>query len=166
MGHGFLSQANIEELGITPCRKGAGAHFSAPSEGLGFRAPPSPSPWGRWRGAALRRTVTDEGSPPPAGLTAPCTDLALLSKFGINAIPCRGYNPSVFSARETSRKASSPYTGEPRFALSSPYRAQGSRGSRSMRLAKAGFSAVLFDSFTVMNYNNSDTKCFFKRCLL
>ena len=27
-------------------------------------------PWGRWRGAALRRTVTDEGSPPEAGLTA------------------------------------------------------------------------------------------------
>ena len=31
---------------------------------------PLPSPWGRWRGAALRRTVTDEGSPPLAGLTA------------------------------------------------------------------------------------------------
>ena len=30
---------------------------------------------------------------PPQG-----TDLALLSKLGINAITCRGYNPSVFSA--------------------------------------------------------------------
>ena len=29
---------------------------------------------------------------------------------GISAIPCRGYNPSVFSACKTSRKASSPYT--------------------------------------------------------
>ena len=29
----------------------------------------------------------------------------------------RGYNPSVFSACKTSRKSSSPYTGEPRTAL-------------------------------------------------
>ena len=43
---------------------------------------------------------------PPQG-----TDLILLSKFGVNAIPCRGYNPSVSFAD------SSPYTGEPRFAL-------------------------------------------------
>ena len=59
------------------------------------------------------------------GLTAPSsegaeaappqsTDLALLSKFGVNAVTGRRYNPSVFSACETSRKASSPYTGEPR----------------------------------------------------
>ena len=31
---------------------------------------PLPSPWGRWRGAALRRTATDESSPPLADLTA------------------------------------------------------------------------------------------------
>ena len=52
----------------------------------------------------------------PLGVTAP-----LLKKGsqenGINAITCRGYNPSVFSACKTSRKASSPYTGEPRFTL-------------------------------------------------
>ena len=35
-------------------------------------------------------------------------------KFGVNAFPCRRYNPSVFSACETSRKSSSPCTGEPR----------------------------------------------------
>ena len=29
--------------------------------------------WGRWHGAAQRRSVTDEGSPPPAGLTAAYT---------------------------------------------------------------------------------------------
>ena len=36
----------------------------------------------------------------------------------------------------TSRKASSPYTGEPRSALRSPCRAQGSREVRSVRLAE------------------------------
>ena len=40
-------------------RKVCGAHFGK------FRA--------LRRGAALRRTVTDEGSPPEAGLTAACT---------------------------------------------------------------------------------------------
>ena len=38
-------------------------------------------------------------------------------KMRVNAIIGRGYNPSVFSACKTSRKASSPYTGEPRSAL-------------------------------------------------
>ena len=38
-------------------------------------------------------------------------------KSRVNAFPCRRYNPSVFSACKTSRKSSSPYTGEPRFAL-------------------------------------------------
>ena len=38
-------------------------------------------------------------------------------KMRVNAITGRGYNPSVFSACETSRKSSSPYTGEPRSAL-------------------------------------------------
>ena len=37
--------------------------------------------------------------------------------LGVNAIACHGYNPSVFSACKTSRKASSPCTGEPRTAL-------------------------------------------------
>ena len=41
--------------------------------------------------------------------------------FGVNAVTGRGYNPSVSFAD------SSPYTGEPRSALSSPYRAQGSQ---------------------------------------
>ena len=41
-------------------------------------------------------------------------------KSRVNAITGRGYNPSGFSACETSRKASSPYTGEPRFAPHSP----------------------------------------------
>ena len=45
-----------------------------------------------------------EAAPPQS------TDLALLSKFGVNAITGRGYNPSVFSACKTSRKASSPCT--------------------------------------------------------
>ena len=35
---------------------------------------------------------------------------------GTNAIPCRGYNPSV-APLKAKRRASSPYTGEPRFAL-------------------------------------------------
>ena len=35
-------------------------------------------------------------------------------RFSVNAIIGRRYNPSVFSACKTSRKASSPYTGEPR----------------------------------------------------
>ena len=42
------------------------------------------------------------------------TDLILLSKFGVNAVTGRGYNPSGFSACFTSRKASSPCTREPR----------------------------------------------------
>ena len=42
--------------------------------------------------------------------------------FGVNAVTGRGYNPSVSFAD------SSPYTGEPRSALSSPCRVQGSRG--------------------------------------
>ena len=41
------------------------------------RQPPLPSPWGRWRGAALCRTVTDEGSPPSAGLIAAHTFVIL-----------------------------------------------------------------------------------------
>ena len=49
------------------------------------------------------------------------------NRFSVNAVTGRRYNPSVFSACETSRKSSSPYTGEPRSALSSPCRAQGSR---------------------------------------
>ena len=56
----------------------------------------------------LSRDWQGEGAP------APCTDLDLLSKLGVNAATCRRYNPSVFSACETSRKSSSPYTGEPR----------------------------------------------------
>ena len=57
--------------------------------------------------------------PPPSseggeGTPVPCTELDLLSKLGVNAVTGRGYNPSVFSACETSRKSSSPYTGEPR----------------------------------------------------
>ena len=35
-------------------------------------------------------------------------------KMRVNAFTGRRYNPSVFSACKTSRKASSPYTGEPR----------------------------------------------------
>ena len=58
------------------------------------------------------------------GSAANRTDLILLSKFSVNAIPCRRYNPSVFSACKTSRKASSPCTGEPRSALRLPCRAQ------------------------------------------
>ena len=42
--------------------------------------------------------------------------------FGVNAVTGRGYNPSVSFAD------SSPYTGEPRSALSSPCGVQGSRG--------------------------------------
>ena len=38
-------------------------------------------------------------------------------KIRVNAMPCRKYNPSVFSACKTSRKSSSPYTGEPRSAF-------------------------------------------------
>ena len=40
------------------------------------------------------------------------------NRFSVNAFTGRRYNPSVFSACKTSRKSSSPYTGEPRFALS------------------------------------------------
>ena len=47
----------------------------------------------------------------PRRLPPQATDLALRSKLGVNAIPCRRYNPSVGFAD------SSPYTGEPRFAL-------------------------------------------------
>ena len=46
----------------------------------------------------------------PRRLPPQATDLALLSKFGVNAIIGRRYNPSVFSACKTSRKSSSPYT--------------------------------------------------------
>ena len=49
----------------------------------------------------------------PLGVTAPLTNKGS-QENGINAITGRGYNPSVFSACETSRKASSPCTGEPR----------------------------------------------------
>ena len=62
---------------------------------------------------------------PPQG-----TDLALLSKLGANAITGRGYNPSV-KPLKAKRLDSSPYTGEPRFALSLPCRAQ--REARVLR---------------------------------
>ena len=48
-----------------------------------------PSPWGRWRGAALRRTVTDEGSPPEAGLTAARTFANLWSAAEPPRLPLR-----------------------------------------------------------------------------
>ena len=51
--------------------------------------------------------------------------------LGVNAIACHGYNPSVFSACKTSRKASSPCTGEPR--THSVYPQQGGRGSSQSR---------------------------------
>ena len=55
----------------------------------------------------------------PLGVTAPLMNKGS-QENGVNAIPCRRYNPSGFSACKTSRKASSPYTGEPRFALQTP----------------------------------------------
>ena len=55
----------------------------------------------------------------PLGVTAPLMNKGS-QENGVNAMPCRGYNPSVFSACKTSRKASSPCTGEPRFALNLP----------------------------------------------
>ena len=74
-------------------------------------------------------------NPPPSSEGAEAappqsTDLALLSKFGVNAIIGRGYNPSVFCPK--GQKNSSPYTGEPRFALRLTRWAQGSRDLRSV----------------------------------
>ena len=65
------------------------------------------------------------------------------NRFRVTAFPCRRYNPSVFSACKTSRKSSSPYTGEPRSALSSPCVAQGSRDLRSRRLGAQTALTVL-----------------------
>ena len=56
----------------------------------------------------------------PLGVTAPLTSKGSREN-GVNAIPCRGYNPSVFSACKQTEKPA-------------PL-AQGSRGSRSICLA-------------------------------
>ena len=53
----------------------------------------------------------------PLGVTAPLVNKGS-QENGVNAIIGRGYNPSVSFAD------SSPYTGEPRSALSSPCAAQ------------------------------------------
>ena len=66
----------------------------------------------------------------PRRLPPQTTNLALLSKFGVNALPCRGYNPSVSFA------ASSPCTGEPRNALHLTRRAKGEPKSALLRLTE------------------------------
>ena len=90
------------------------------------------------RATVMRTRILSVTPINPLGVTAP-----LLKKGsqenGVNATTCRRYNPSVFSACKTSRKASSPYTGEPRFALSSPRGAQGSREVRSVHLGAQAF---------------------------
>ena len=72
--------------------------------------------WGRryvLRRATVMRTKILSVTPVnPLGVTAPLTSKGSRENC-VNAMPCRRYNPSVFSACKTSRKASSPYTGEP-----------------------------------------------------
>ena len=51
----------------------------------------------------------------PLGVTAPLTSKGS-QENGVNAMPCRRYNPSVKPSK-AKRLDSSPYTGEPRFAL-------------------------------------------------
>ena len=79
----------------------------------------------------------------PRRLPPQPTDLALLSKLGVNAIPCRRYNPSV----KTFGFATSPYTGEARTALScrGENLTQGSREAlreRSLRHLNRGAEAA------------------------
>ena len=87
---------------------GARLHLGANSD-LALSLPQS-SPQ-KLKGLTAPSSEGAEAAPPQS------TDLALLSKFGVNAVTGRRYNPSVFSACKPSRKSSSPYTGEPRFAL-------------------------------------------------
>ena len=70
----------------------------------------------------------------PRRLPPQATDLALLSKLGVDAFTCRGYNPSV----KTFGFDTSPYTGEARTVSQtlSECLAQGSRDSRSVSLCK------------------------------
>ena len=89
------------------------------------------------RATVMRTKILSVTPINPLGVTAPLTSKGS-QENGVNAFPCRRYNPSVFSACETSRKASSPYTGEPRFALRFPRRVQGSRDSRSILLGDNG----------------------------
>ena len=74
----------------------------------------------------------------PLGVPAPLMNKGSREN-GVNATTCRRYNPSVFSACKTSRKASSPYTGEPRFALRLARGAQGAAAATaaSRRIANA-----------------------------
>ena len=73
-----------------------------------------PSPWGRWRGAALlRRTVTDEVSPPLAGFTAARTLANLWLAAVAASAPSEGFGfraPPVADTTPQSslRLASSP----------------------------------------------------------
>ena len=87
-------------------------------------APPSP------RGKAKTALESQTPQREQRRLPPQTTNLALLSKFGVNALPCRGYNPSVSFA------ASSPCTGEPRNALHLTRRAKGEPKSALLRLTE------------------------------
>ena len=71
------------------------------------------------------------------------------NRFSVNAITCRRYNPSVFSACKTSRKASSPYTGEPRFALYLTRWVQGSQENGINAMPCRGYNPSVFTAFIV-----------------
>ena len=71
----------------------------------------------------------------PLGVTAPLMNKGS-QENGVNAVTGRGYNPSV-KPLKAERLDSSPYTGEPRFALSSPRRAQGSREASSVSAVRS-----------------------------
>ena len=94
-----------------------------------------PSPWGRWRGAALLRcTVTDEVSPPLAGLTSAFTFAILWlaavaasapsEGFGFRAPPVADTTPQSFRLVKQAEKPA-PLT-------------QGSREARSVFLGNKG----------------------------
>ena len=90
------------------------------------RSTAPPSPRGKAKTALKSQTPQRE----QRRLPPQTTNLALLSKFGVNALPCRGYNPSVSFA------ASSPCTGEPRNALHLTQRAKGEPKSALLRLTE------------------------------
>ena len=93
------------------------------------------------RATVMRTKILSVTPVNPLGVPAPLTSKGS-QENGANAIPCRRYNPSV-KPLKAERLDSSPYTGEPRFALSSPRRAQGSREASSVSAVRSCAAGAL-----------------------
>ena len=99
------------------------------------------------RKATVMRTRILSVTPPnPLGVTAPLINKGSQENC-VNAMPCRGYNPSVKPSK-AERLDSSPYTGEPRSELSSPCRAQGAEVR-----ARCAFVRIQHSDFRIPHYS-------------